>query len=58
MNVLVTLNNGETINPVFEPTARNLVEVKQFYVDKVDNNEIYHFSITYDNGDVFAKGRL
>lgn len=58
MNVLVTLNSGETINPNYEPTARNLVEVKQFYIDKVDNNEIYHFSITYDNGDVFAQGRI
>jgi hypothetical protein len=58
MNVLVTFNDGNTINPVFEPTTRNLQLVKDFYLDLLDKNEIYHFSITYDNGDVFAQGRL
>lgn len=58
MNVLVTLNDGKTINPNYEPTTRNLQLVKDFYLDLLDKNEIYHFSITYDNGDVFAQGRL
>ncbi len=58
MNVLVTFNDGNTINPVFEPTTRNLQLVKDFYLDLLEKNEIYHFSITYDNGDVFAQGRL
>ncbi len=58
MNVLVTFNDGNTINPVFEPTSRNLQLVKEFYLDLLEKNEIYHFSITYDNGDVFAQGRL
>ncbi len=58
MNVVVTFNDGKTINPIFEPTPRNLVAVKEFYLDLLNKNEIYHFSITYDNGDVFAQGRL
>lgn len=58
MNVVVTFNDGNTINPIFEPTTRNLDIVKNFYLDLLDKNEIYHFSITYDNGDVFAQGRL
>ncbi len=58
MNVLVTFNDGNTINPIFEPTTRNLEIVKNFYLDLLEKNDIYHFSITYDNGDVFAKGRL
>lgn len=58
MNVLVTLNDGKTINPIYEPTTRNLQLVKDFYLDLLDKQEIYHFSITYDNGDVFALGRL
>lgn len=58
MNVVVTLNDGKTINPIFEPTPRNLESVKAFYIDLVEKNEIYHFSITYDNGEVLAMGRL
>jgi hypothetical protein len=58
MNVVVTFNDGNTINPIFEPTTRNLEIVKNFYLDLLGKNEIYHFSITYDNGEVFAMGRL
>ena len=58
MNVVVTFNDGKTINPIFEPNPFNLDYVKNFYIDLVEKNEIYHFSITYDNGDVFALGRL
>ena len=54
MNVLVKNNEGKTINPVFEPTPRNLVEVKQFYVDLLNKGEIDSFLITYDNGETFG----
>ena len=54
MNILVTNNSGHTINPVFEPTPRNLVEVKQFYVDLFNKGEIDSFLITYDNGETFG----
>ncbi len=57
MNVVVALNDGKTINPNFEPTERNLVLVKQFYVDKFNEGEISAFTITYDNGDTFAMTR-
>lgn len=57
MNVLVMNNDGKTINPVFEPTATNLVEVKQFYVDLFNNGEISSFTITYDNGEIWGMTR-
>ena len=54
MNILVKLTNGSTINPNFEPTPRNLVNVKQFYVDLFNAGEIDAFTITYDNGETFS----
>ena len=57
MNVVVANNNGETINPVYEPTPTNLVEVKKFYVDLFNNGEISSFTITYDNGEIYGMTR-
>ena len=54
MNVVVVNNDGKSLNPVFEPTATNLVEVKKFYVDLFNNGEISAFSITYDDGTTFG----
>ena len=54
MNVVVKSIHGTTINPVFEPTATNLVEVKKFYVDLFNKGEIDAFLITYDNGETFG----
>ena len=57
MNVVVLLNDGKTINPIFEPTPFNLDHVKNFYLDLFGKQEISAFTITYDNGDVFSKTR-
>jgi hypothetical protein len=54
MNILVKLTNGNVINPNFEPTPLNLVNVKAFYVDLFEKHEIEAFTITYDNGDTFG----
>lgn len=58
MNVLVTNNDGKTINPVFEPTPTNLVQVTQFYKDLFANGEIAGYVINFDNGDVLAEGQV
>lgn len=57
MNVLVMNNDGKTINPIFEPTPNNLVNVKKFYVDLFNNKEIASFTITYDNGEIYGMTR-
>ncbi len=57
MNVVVLLNDGKTINPIYEPTTRNLQLVKDFYLDLFAKQEISSFTITYDNGDVFSRTR-
>ncbi len=57
MNVAVILNDGKTINPVYEPTPRNLVMVKEFYLDLFGKQEISAFTITYDNGEQFGMTR-
>ncbi len=57
MNVLVTFNDGNTINPIFEPTTRNLEIVKNFYLDLFGKQEISAFTITYDNGEQFGRTR-
>ena len=58
MNVIVNLDGNKTINPNYEPTPRNLVQVKDFYLDLMAKQEIKGFVIRYDNGDVFAMGEV
>jgi hypothetical protein len=58
MNIVVNLNDGKTINPIFEPTERNLVEVKKFYTYQHEVKSIKGFVIRYDNGEVFSMGQV
>lgn len=58
MNVVVNLVDQQTLNATFEPTERNLVLVKDFYVDLYTMDQIRGFVITYDNGEVFAMGEV
>lgn len=58
MNVIVNLDGNKTINPNYEPTSRNLVQVKDFYLDLMAKQEIKGFVIRYDNGDVFSMGEV
>lgn len=54
MNVVVTLNDGTTINPVYAP--EHISEVIGFYTKQLWQNAISGFIATLDNGQVIKLG--
>lgn len=51
MNVVVTLANGETINPVYAPEHKD--SVIAFYQNLVNDHKAMSVRITMDNGEQF-----